>query len=188
MFIAEHPIYGLGILIIEEPHKFKVLLYFCLTEHYMEVSCLNERVYYGIVETLHGDEKVGVRNLVRQNALAQIGNSSTEYFDLLQIQRNLGIESLHGILSLRSLGKPVQEILNQRTRYHAYKHPKRICKRVSGQYRSKPIKDFIHPQTPSNSRHSPLLMPLSSCVTTSPASRRFNTEIALADSVTPPIR
>lgn len=45
-----------------------------------------------------------------------------------------------------------------------------------------------HPQTPSNSRHSPLDIPLSSCPTTSPANRRFNTEIALALSVTPPIR
>ena len=46
----------------------------------------------------------------------------------------------------------------------------------------------FHPQTPSNSRHSPLLMPESSCVTVSPLRRRCKTAIALAESVTPPIR
>ena len=43
-------------------------------------------------------------------------------------------------------------------------------------------------QTCVNSRHSPLLMPLLSWSTASPANRRFSTAMALADSVTPPIR
>lgn len=45
-----------------------------------------------------------------------------------------------------------------------------------------------HPTTPMNSRHSPLLMPEVSCVTASPFSIRFTQSIALADSVTPPMR
>ena len=47
---------------------------------------------------------------------------------------------------------------------------------------------IAHPQTSTNSRHSPLLIPEASCVTVSPASRRFRTAMAFADSVTPPIR
>ncbi len=45
-----------------------------------------------------------------------------------------------------------------------------------------------YPQTSQNSRHSPLLIPDSSCVTTSPASRRFSTATPCADSDTPPSR
>ncbi len=45
-----------------------------------------------------------------------------------------------------------------------------------------------YPQTPSNSRHSPLLIPLVSWVTTSPASRRFTTATAFPDRFIPPIR
>lgn len=48
--------------------------------------------------------------------------------------------------------------------------------------------DIPHPTTPSNSRHSPLLMPEFSCVTTSPFSIRRTQSTALEDKVTPPIR
>ncbi len=47
---------------------------------------------------------------------------------------------------------------------------------------------YPHPITPSNSRHSPLLIPLVSCVTISPLSIRFTHSTAFADSVTPTIR
>lgn len=46
----------------------------------------------------------------------------------------------------------------------------------------------LYPHTPSNSRHSPLLIPEVSCVTVSPFRRRFSTSTAFADSVAPPSR
>ncbi len=45
-----------------------------------------------------------------------------------------------------------------------------------------------HPITPSNSRHSPLLMPEVSCVTCSPLSIRRTQSIAFEESVAPPMR
>ena len=44
------------------------------------------------------------------------------------------------------------------------------------------------PRTPSNSRHSPLLIPLVSCVTASPFSIRRTQSTAFALNVAPPIR